>query len=174
MKTENLIRSTVLAKRKVLVMTGTATVPTRARYDFNRLDIGSVKAEIYQFLVNLLKHRQVTFDWGTETFAACNEPICVDYRANTITPAEPNSWSACGAEKLHHALQNIFKGKWGPSSLDATVRMLNSGIEVYLCGNRKFLPKNPKLFMDKLKRKLKRNDRARVIRVKARSLKRKL
>jgi hypothetical protein len=126
-----------------------------SQYDLSRLDRSAF--EDSGFIGCLLRHKHLMYDWGADHFFACQVPFRADYDANIIistdgTPIDDTSWVDCDPKDLHQLLRSVFEGEWGPTARDTISRLLRSGVEVDICNAEKYGPKDPKAFLEMLKR----------------------
>lgn len=145
-----------LKGEKTMNLAGTMTFCGRK---YNLAHVDPSFAETESLLGCLLQNQHLIYNWGTHIFFVCRTPFHVNYDDRTILDMngeqiETSDWQECCPDTLHQLLASVFEGEWGPSATDTISRLLRSGIEVDIYNAEKLGPKDPKTFLEELKKSL--------------------
>ncbi len=123
-----------------------------AKIQFERIDTSTLPEHQRQFVANVLKHRQVIYDWGQAAFYSCPDRFVVDRASKSLTPtAESGTYTGVWQDDLHPMAGDAWEGDYSPIAADAVLAMLNSGVEVELVNTEKWGPGDPVEFMRSLR-----------------------
>jgi hypothetical protein len=110
-----------------------------SRYYLNGFDINSVKKNYRGFILLMLKHRQVIYDWKATIFWVYKTPISIDRESGLILDEagqdireKTDGWFQIFAHVLHEQLSSTHTGIAWPTTAGHAVRMIASGIEVFV------------------------------------------
>lgn len=116
-------------------------------YNLGHLETNNVPQALRTAVTHMTNNKQIMFDWGAHTLFVCEVRFAIEdgeiLKEKDGSPLDKTDWTNCDPDELHEALESVFSGEWGPTSVDTILRLEMSGIKVFLCGNPEYLPRDP-------------------------------